>query len=193
VTLYEELPVRHRDQLRILVVDDEANTAVISVALRLSGLSGETAAPGRDASVQTRSWCMMALPPRRHPRPVPRSRRLAAAAAPKPTTPSEPVTELVNVRKTYEIGDIAAHALRGVTLAVRRGEYVAIMRRLAAGKSTMMNIMAALTFRRAAVRLNGRDVKEVGEDELAEARNREIGFVFQSFDLIPRTRDRRKC
>jgi putative ABC transport system ATP-binding protein len=99
------------------------------------------------------------------------------------------VIELRGVRKTYMIGDISVPALRGVTLTVQRGEYVAIMGSSGSGKTTLMNIIGCLDIPTSGqYRLNGRDVREVGEDELADLRNREIGFVFQSFNLIPRTR-----
>jgi putative ABC transport system ATP-binding protein len=100
-----------------------------------------------------------------------------------------PVIDLQSVFKTYQVGEIAVHALRGVSLRVRRGEYVAIMGSSGSGKTTLMNILGCLdTPTNGVYRLNGRDVRDAGEDELADLRNREIGFVFQSFNLIPRTR-----
>jgi putative ABC transport system ATP-binding protein len=100
-----------------------------------------------------------------------------------------PVIELDEVTKTYSMGDIAVHALRGISTAVQRGEYVAIMGQSGSGKSTLMNILGCLdTPTSGSYRLNGSDVRLSDEDDLADLRNREIGFVFQSFNLIPRTR-----
>ena len=103
--------------------------------------------------------------------------------------PARPVIELRDVRKTYELGDIAVHALRGVTLSLQRGEYVAIMGPSGSGKSTLMHILGCLdTPTHGSYRLNGIDVSGVAEDDLSDLRNRYIGFVFQAFNLIPRTR-----
>jgi len=100
-----------------------------------------------------------------------------------------PVIDVRDVRKIYRIGDIAVHALRGVTLQIDRGEFVAIMGASGSGKSTLMNILGCLdTPTRGTYRINGMDVRGVDEDDLADLRNRYIGFVFQSFNLIPRTR-----
>jgi putative ABC transport system ATP-binding protein len=103
--------------------------------------------------------------------------------------PRPPVIALDEVAKTYELGDIAVHALRGITLGIERGEYVSIMGSSGSGKTTLMNILGCLDTPTSGVyRLNGQDVRTADEDELADLRNREIGFVFQSFNLIPRTR-----
>jgi putative ABC transport system ATP-binding protein len=99
------------------------------------------------------------------------------------------VIDVRDVRKTYRVGDIAVHALRGVSLRVDRGEYVAVMGHSGSGKSTLMNILGCLDTPSSGVyRLNGLDVRDVDEDSLSEVRNRFIGFVFQSYNLIPRTR-----
>jgi putative ABC transport system ATP-binding protein len=100
-----------------------------------------------------------------------------------------PVIDLRDVHKTYALGALSVHALAGVTLSVGRGEYVAIMGSSGSGKSTLMNIIGCLDApTRGSYRLAGRDVGTVDDDELADVRNREIGFVFQSFNLIARTR-----
>ncbi|MGI8714812.1 MAG: ABC transporter ATP-binding protein [Solirubrobacteraceae bacterium] len=100
-----------------------------------------------------------------------------------------PVIALEQVAKTYQVGEIAVHALRGVSATIQRGEYVAIMGTSGSGKSTLMNILGCLdTPTRGIYRLNGMDVRSADDDELADLRNREIGFVFQSFNLIPRMR-----
>jgi putative ABC transport system ATP-binding protein len=99
------------------------------------------------------------------------------------------VIELDQVRKTYRMGTVSVHALRGVSLRVQRGEYVAVIGASGSGKSTLMNILGCLDTPTTGVyRLNGHDVRGIDEDTLANVRNRDIGFVFQSFNLIPRTR-----
>jgi putative ABC transport system ATP-binding protein len=105
------------------------------------------------------------------------------------TAAGSPVIELDAVTKTYSVGDLAVHAVRGITMSVDRGEYVAIMGQSGSGKTTLMNILGCLdTPTSGSYRLNGSDVRLSDEDELADLRNREIGFVFQSFNLIPRMR-----
>jgi putative ABC transport system ATP-binding protein len=112
------------------------------------------------------------------------TRQLAPARSAPP-----PVIELRGVRKTYQMGDIAVHALRGVTLRVERGEYAAIIGASGSGKTTLMNIVGCLdTPTSGTYHLSGHDVEGLDEDTLADVRNRFIGFVFQSFNLIPRTR-----
>jgi putative ABC transport system ATP-binding protein len=104
-------------------------------------------------------------------------------------TTSKPVIDLRGVRKTYMLGDISVQALRGVSLEIQRGEYVAIMGHSGSGKSTLMNIIGCLdTPTGGTYYLNGLDVRDVDQDALADLRNHFIGFVFQSFNLIPRTR-----
>jgi len=108
---------------------------------------------------------------------------------PRSSRPGVPVIDLDAVHKTYSVGDIAVHALRGVSLRIERGEYVAIVGASGSGKTTLMNILGCLDTPTSGIyRLNGLDVRGIDEDSLADVRNREIGFVFQSFNLIPRTR-----
>ena len=92
------------------------------------------------------------------------------------------------VVKTYTLGDIKVHALRDISLTVERGDFVAIMGASGSGKSTLMNIIGCLDLpSRGKYLLDGFDVRGMTEDELSDVRNRKIGFVFQSFNLIPRT------
>jgi putative ABC transport system ATP-binding protein len=99
-----------------------------------------------------------------------------------------PVLELTDVTKVYGEGDAEVRALDGVSLTVESGDYVAIMGASGSGKSTLMNIIGALdTVTDGTYRLDGIDVASLNDDALSIVRNRKVGFVFQSFNLIPRT------
>ncbi len=95
--------------------------------------------------------------------------------------------ELKNLVKIYEIGAVSVPALRGINLNVERNEYIAVMGPSGSGKSTLMNILGCLdTPSDGVYMLNGVNVSTMSDDELAEIRNKEIGFVFQTFNLLPR-------
>jgi putative ABC transport system ATP-binding protein len=101
---------------------------------------------------------------------------------------SHPVIEIHDLWKIYELGDVSVEALRGVSLAIPRGQMVAVVGASGSGKSTLMNILGCLDRpTRGTYRLDGEDVSRLGADERAAIRNRRLGFVFQSFNLIPRT------
>lgn len=100
----------------------------------------------------------------------------------------ETVIRLQDLHKTYKLGDIEVHALRGINLTIRRGEFVAIMGASGSGKSTVMNIIGCLDRPTAgAYLLEGEDVSALSADQWALIRNGKIGFVFQGFNLLQRT------
>lgn len=97
------------------------------------------------------------------------------------------IIDISNIKKVYEMGEEKLFALNGVDVVIERNEYVAIMGPSGSGKSTLMNIIGCLdTPTSGKYILNGKDVHEMDDDELAEIRNKEIGFVFQTFNLLPR-------
>jgi putative ABC transport system ATP-binding protein len=97
------------------------------------------------------------------------------------------VIDIENITKDYVMGEETVRALRGVTLQIRRNEYLAVMGPSGSGKSTLMNMLGCLdTPTSGRYEFNGRNVKDMDDDELAAIRNREIGFVFQTFNLLPR-------
>jgi putative ABC transport system ATP-binding protein len=101
---------------------------------------------------------------------------------------ARPVIELEHIHKTYTMGDVEVHALRGVSLTIREGEFVAIMGASGSGKSTTMNIIGCLDRpTKGSYVLDGEDVSEMSKDERADIRCKKIGFVFQGFNLLSRT------
>src|SRR5205085_11182432 len=96
--------------------------------------------------------------------------------------------ELKSIGKKYKIGTEEINAIRSIDLKIEKGEYVALMGPSGSGKSTLMNIIGCLdTPTQGEYILNGKKVSKMTEDELAEIRNKEIGFIFQTFNLVPRS------
>ncbi len=114
---------------------------------------------------------------------------VAATMEPSATiSPDGAVIRLENVHKTYDLGEVQVHALRGVSLEIGAGEFVAVMGASGSGKSTLMNILGCLDRpTRGRYLLDGTDVSQLSKVELARIRNRKLGFVFQQFNLLART------
>jgi putative ABC transport system ATP-binding protein len=113
----------------------------------------------------------------------------AADPGPQPdAAAAEALIELEGITRVYKMGDETVHALRGVSLTVRRGEFVAVVGQSGSGKSTLMNVIGCLDTPSAGrYRLHGRLVDGLDDDALSALRNREIGFIFQTFQLLART------
>ncbi|WP_435138019.1 ABC transporter ATP-binding protein [Formosa sp. A9] len=98
------------------------------------------------------------------------------------------VIEISNIIRDFKLGQETVHVLKGIDLTIKRGDYIAIMGPSGSGKSTLMNLLGCLDTPTAGTYiLNGKDVSKMTDDELADIRNTEIGFVFQTFNLLPRT------
>ncbi len=100
----------------------------------------------------------------------------------------DPVIKLEGIHKVYQLGEVQVHALRGVSLDIHAGEFVAVMGMSGSGKSTLMNLIGCLDRpTRGSYHLDGTDVSQLSKTELARIRNRRIGFIFQQFNLLART------
>lgn len=101
---------------------------------------------------------------------------------------AQPIIEIKEIKRDFPLGGETIHVLKGVNLTINKGEYVALMGPSGSGKSTFMNVLGCLdTPTSGSYVLNGKDVSKMTDNELAEIRNKEIGFVFQTFNLLPRT------
>lgn len=99
-----------------------------------------------------------------------------------------PLIKITNIKRDFVLGNEIVYVLKGIDLEINKGEYVALMGPSGSGKSTLMNLLGCLdTPTSGTYILNGKDVSQMKDDELAEIRNKEIGFVFQTFNLLPRT------
>jgi putative ABC transport system ATP-binding protein len=117
-----------------------------------------------------------------------RGERPAVAEEPRLRLRPRRVIDLRAVTKTFDTGAIQVRALRGISLEIERGDFVAIMGSSGSGKTTLMNILGCLDIPTSGeYRIDGVDVRSMDEDDLSDLRNRKIGFVFQSFNLVPRT------
>jgi len=99
-----------------------------------------------------------------------------------------PLIKITNIKRDFILGNETVYVLKGIDLEINKGEYVALMGPSGSGKSTLMNLLGCLdTPTSGTYILNGKDASQMHDDELAEIRNKEIGFVFQTFNLLPRT------
>jgi putative ABC transport system ATP-binding protein len=100
----------------------------------------------------------------------------------------KPLIKITNIKRDFVLGNEIVYVLKGIDLEINKGEYVALMGPSGSGKSTLMNLLGCLdTPTSGNYILNGKDVSQMHDDELADIRNKEIGFVFQTFNLLPRT------
>src|SRR3954463_1055884 len=101
---------------------------------------------------------------------------------------ASPLISITNIKRDFILGNETVYVLKGINLEINKGEYVALMGPSGSGKSTLMNLLGCLdTPTSGHYVLNGKDVSKMKDDELAGIRNKEIGFVFQTFNLLPRT------
>jgi putative ABC transport system ATP-binding protein len=101
---------------------------------------------------------------------------------------TQPIINITNIKRDFALGSETVYVLKGIDLVINKGEYVALMGPSGSGKSTLMNLLGCLdTPTSGSYVLNGKDVSQMSDNELAEVRNKEIGFVFQTFNLMPRT------
>jgi putative ABC transport system ATP-binding protein len=101
---------------------------------------------------------------------------------------ANPLIQITNIKRDFQLGNETINVLKGIDLQIYKGEYVALMGPSGSGKSTLMNLLGCLdTPTSGTYILNGNDVSQMHDDDLAEIRNKEIGFVFQTFNLLPRT------
>ncbi|MEZ7513721.1 ABC transporter ATP-binding protein [Flavobacterium frigidarium] len=101
---------------------------------------------------------------------------------------ANPLIKITDIKRNFALGDEIVYVLKGIDLEINKGEYVALMGPSGSGKSTLMNLLGCLdTPTSGSYILNSKDVSKMKDDELAEIRNKEIGFVFQTFNLLPRT------
>jgi putative ABC transport system ATP-binding protein len=101
---------------------------------------------------------------------------------------SKSLIKITNIKRDFVLGNEIVYVLKGIDLEIKKGEYVALMGPSGSGKSTLMNLLGCLdTPTSGTYILNGKDVSQMQDDELAEIRNKEIGFIFQTFNLLPRT------